>query len=207
MSQDAWPAFLLASLVTAFTPGQAVLLAISNSLAHGARRALLGALGNAAGIVVLAALAAGGAGALLRTEPMLFTVLRSAGGLYLVYLGCLPWLPGRSAAPPGQAPVPAAGTRIVRQAFLVALGNPKGILFFTALFPQFVRADRPLAGQFLGLSATFVACTMLAHLVYVLCARRAQAWATPGRLLRFRRGVGVLFMVLGLGMLLPATGA
>jgi len=199
MSQDAWPAFLLASLVTAFTPGQAILLAISNALAHGARRALLGAIGNAAGILVLAALAAGGAGVLLKNEPVLFALLRSAGGLYLVYMGCLPWLPGRGPAP--ASAVPAAGRSIIRQAFLVALGNPKGILFFTALFPQFVQADRPLAGQFLGLSATFVACTLLAHLVYVLCARRAQAWATPMRLLRFRRGVGLLFIVLGLGML------
>ncbi|MGB9992344.1 LysE family translocator [Massilia sp. SM-13] len=197
MELHLWLPYLLASLLTAFSPGQAVLLAVSNTLQHGGKRAMLGSMGNAAGICIVAGVALAGVASLLQAWPAAFLALKVAGSGYLVYLGIRQWFSAAAAAP-------KAGRRkgLFAQGMLVALTNPKGLLFFAALFPQFVRADRPLWAQFLILTGTFIACAITAHATFVLLAHHARGWlAEPRRLAAMRKVSGLAFILLGLAML------
>lgn len=202
MTLAAWSLFCTLSLVTAFTPGPAVLLAVSNAATLGARRALWSSAGNATGVFVVAITALLGLGALLQASATAFGTLKLAGAAYLIYLGIRQW---RSPSPfaPGNLPTPADGDawRLFGQGVLVAATNPKSILFFTALLPQFMHPQSPPWSQGLLLTATFAACTVLSHLCYVAAARHLHRWLGGVRGRMWQRASGALFIGLGLGLL------
>lgn len=197
MALETWLAFLLTSLVTAFTPGQAVLLAVSNALALGRRRALLGSLGNATGLLVLGAATLSGIGLLLRAYPPLFDAIKLFGAGYLLWLGVQPWLAKARARTS-----PAHAGSVFLQGLVVALANPKAILFFAALFPQFVPAGSGLSLGFVAMTATFVACALVAHVCYIALAPWSAGKLAQGKGAQAaRKAGGLLFIALGLGML------
>ncbi|TWI00931.1 threonine/homoserine/homoserine lactone efflux protein [Luteimonas cucumeris] len=203
MSPTSWLLFCSLALLTAFSPGPAVLLAVTNSAVLGARKALLSSAGNAIGIFMVAATAMLGLGALLKTSAWLFAVLKIAGAVYLVYLGIRQW---RSRGmfdnidPAGVRP--QAPARLFLQGLLVATTNPKNILFFTALLPQFMTPGVSGFHQFFGLTLAFAACTMLSHLCYVTLARGMSRWfAHEVRARWFNRIAGTLLASLGVGIL------
>ncbi len=202
MSTGGWWLFCTLSLITAFTPGPAVLLAVSNATVLGARRALISSVGNATGVFVVAVTALLGLGALLQASSAAFTALKIAGAAYLVYLGIRQW---RSPPPfaAGTSPSPANGDawRLFGQGVLVAATNPKSILFFTALLPQFMQPQASPWRQGLLLTVTFATCTVLSHLSYVAAARRLHRWLGGARGYLFQRASGALFIGLGLGLL------
>lgn len=199
-----WLLFCTLSLLTAFTPGPAVLLAISNASVLGARRALFSSAGNAIGVFLVAATALLGLGALLQASATAFTIVKIAGAAYLIHLGIRQWrkpVPFASTAP-AIAIAPARDARqLFAQGVLVATTNPKSILFFTALLPQFMRADAPAWPQGLLLTTTFAACTVLSHLCYVAAARQLGRWFGGARGRWWQRISGALFIGLGLSLL------
>ncbi len=204
MDIESWTAFLLASLVTAFTPGQAILLAMSNALERGRSQALLSSGGNLAGLLLVAAATAAGLGLLMRAAPGVLHALRIAGALYLIYLGLQPWWPARHRAGAHATRRPAPTKRaLFMQGLTVAATNPKGILFFGALFPQFVGAGPGLASRFLVLTLTFAGCTLAAHLFFIMAApwagMRLRGRISPAGA---RKAGGALFVLLGIGLLL-----
>lgn len=201
MSLAAWWLFCTVSLVTAFSPGPAVLLAVSNATALGARRALLGSAGNALGVCLVAVVALLGLGALLRASASAFLVLKLAGALYLIYLGIRQWRSPAPLAAATPAPVARDGTQLFLQGVLVAATNPKSILFFTALLPQFMRPSAPAWSQGVLLTLTFAACTLLSHLCYVAAARRLRHWLAGARGRWWQRCTGTIFIALGVGLL------
>lgn len=205
MSLSAWSLFCVLSLITAFSPGPAVLLAVSNAATLGMRRALVSSVGNAAGVVLVSATAMLGLGALLKTSAWLFGALKLAGAVYLIYLGVRQW---RSRASVLDAASNAVGTReqpiarLFLQGLLVATTNPKSILFFTALLPQFMSSEVPVMRQFLMLTLTFAACTVVSHLCYVGLVRGMGRWfAGASRARLFNRLSGAMFVILGIGLL------
>ena len=206
MTHSAWLLFASISLVTAFTPGPAVLLAISNSIAWGPRKTLFGSSpGSLVGIFTVSGAAMAGLGTLLHSSAWLFAGLKTAGAVYLMYLGFRQWT--RKSSVFDKPLVAAAGPTksrlaLFRQGTLVSLTNPKSILFFTALFPQFLRLDAPMLPQFLALTSVFASCALASHVAYVLLAHRLQDWfATPQRAKVFNRASGGAFGLLGLGLL------
>ena len=207
MTNSAWLLFATISLLTTFMPGPAVLLAISNAIACGPRKTLLGSsMGSVVGIFCVSAAAMAGLGTLLHSSAWLFAALKTAGALYLVYLGFRQWTSKSSMfdkpLPAGATGASRSGLALFRQGTLVSLTNPKSILFFTALFPQFLHVDAPMLPQFLALTSVFAACALLSHMVYVLLAHRMQGWfATPQRAKVFNRVSGGAFGLLGLGLL------
>lgn len=206
MTLSAWLFFATISLVTAFTPGPAVLLAISNSIAWGPRKTLFGSsLGSVIGIFTVSGAAMAGLGTLLHTSAWLFAALKTAGALYLMYLGFRQWT-SKSSMFDKPLAATSGHTRsrldLFRQGTLVSLTNPKSILFFTALFPQFLHLDAPMLPQFFALTSVFAACALASHVAYVLLANRLQGWfATPQRAQLFNRVTGGAFGLLGLGLL------
>lgn len=201
-----WLIFCSIALLVTFTPGPAVLLAISNSLAVGPRRAMISSLGNAMGLFVVSGVAMAGMGAVLATSATAFTGLKIVGALYLIYLGIKQLSSKASALADVKAASAAANLhaapRLFSHGLTVALTNPKAILFFSALFPQFLMHDAPVFGQFFVLTTTFVACALLSHVFYVFLARiLKKQFASPQRMRLFNYASGGVFVLLGLGLL------
>ena len=201
-----WLLFCSVALLVTFSPGPAVLLAISNAIAVGPRRAMISSMGNGFGLFIISGVAMAGMGVVLATSATAFMLLKLAGALYLVYLGVKQWRSKTSIV--ADAPValgaanPNSFWKLFRQGLTVALTNPKAILFFSALFPQFITPGEPVAIQFTVLTTSFVACAMLAHLFYANLARLLKTQlATPGRAKLFNRISGGAFVLLGLSLL------
>jgi threonine/homoserine/homoserine lactone efflux protein len=204
MTLTTWLLYSAVALATALSPGPAVLLAISNSLTLGARRALICSSGNVLGVFIVSGTAMAGLGLLLKSSATLFLLLKVCGALYLIYLGLRQWKSRANLfvqTTTAAAPVMQTPRQLFLRGTLVSITNPKSILFFTALFPQFMRADQAVAEQFLVLTATFATCTVLSHLSYVLLARSLKGWfTTDWRARLFNRVCGGAFMLLGVGL-------
>lgn len=187
-------AYVLAVLVLTVTPGPSVLATVSVSVNRGLRQALLCGLGSTSAIVGIMALSALGLGALLAASETLFSMLRWAGAAYLAYLGVTSLLASDGALLLSNDS--SAEPRSFVRGFLVGASNPKALVFFTALFPQFVDLSRPQALQFFILGATFVAFELTWLSAYAALGARAKRWLQePGRARLFNRATGGVFLV------------
>jgi len=198
MTLSLWLAFLAMALATTFSPGPAVLLAVSTTLSLGARRTAYSSAGNAVGVFLVSCVAMGGMGLLFKAWPPAFSALKLAGAAYLAWLGIKQWRnAGKPAAALASAPEGSSRGAVFRRGMLVACSNPKAILFFAAVFPQFMSPGSIDVMRFLLLSLTFVACTLVSHLSYVLLAATAGARIISGpRMAILQRGTALLFIAL-----------
>jgi homoserine/homoserine lactone efflux protein len=148
-------AFAATNLLFAFSPGPAVLLTVSHGMRGGWGASLKVALGVQAGNAVYFALSALGLGAVLHSSEQLFHVVKWAGAAYLVWLGVRTWRGAKARAEAEDvAGVPAvSGARPFTDAVLTQLANPKAVLFFGALMPQFIDPQGPLLAQYLVFGA------------------------------------------------------
>jgi homoserine/homoserine lactone efflux protein len=166
-------------LVLCLTPGPAVLLVISQAMRRGFRASLRGALGILAGNSIYFALSAVGLGALLIASARVFEVLRWLGAAYLVLLG-LKMIFARKQPDSG---APMLEERSFMQGLVTQLANPKAIVFFTALLPQFVdpKAGRlPLQFLILGMISIFIELPVLAAYGF-LADRGRELYGRHGR--------------------------
>ncbi|KQY88842.1 MULTISPECIES: LysE family translocator [Roseateles] len=204
MPFSTWLLFCSVALLATFAPGPGVLLAISNSVAVGPRQTAFSSLGNAAGLFIVSGAATAGMGALLAVSASGFLIVKAVGAAYLVYLGIRQWrsAPQPLAAASTSAAQPHTAGRLFLQGLGVAVTNPKAILFFTALFPQFLTPGAPLLPQTLLLTATFTALALISHAFYVGLFRSLRRFLTEARHMRlFNRVSGGLFVLLGLSLL------
>jgi threonine/homoserine/homoserine lactone efflux protein len=201
-------AFGLVSLVLIVVPGPNVLFVISRSLMLGRAAGVGTALGGQLGVYAQVAAVAFGIGALVERSVVLFSVIKLAGAVYLGYLGVQAIRHRRSLSAALQAPAGRKSiARIVGDGIAVGVTNPKSIVFFAAVLPQF--AD-PAAGQvpaqMLLLGAVFMAIAVLCDSTYALAAGTARAWlARSPRRLELVGGTGGLVMI-GIGASLALTG-
>ena len=176
-------AFVLASLVLLAIPGPTVVMVVGQALAHGRKVALASVLGVGLGDLVAATASIGGVGALLAASAEGFMVLKWAGAAYLVFMGVKLWRhPPRPADaadvadPDTAAMAPPQGRPAVvfRDAFLVTVFNPKGLVFFAAFVPQFIDAGRPYLPQASVFVLTFVLLGLLNAALYARLASSAR---------------------------------
>jgi threonine/homoserine/homoserine lactone efflux protein len=215
MTLSTWLLFLAVSLAAAFSPGPGVLMAISTATTMGARRAFFSSMGNALGVFIVATTAVAGLGLLLKTSALAFGALKLAGAAYLIYLGIKAWRSAglvtaatQAAATPSSPPAQASRLSTFRSGLLVAVSNPKSIMFFTAVFPQFMPPDHVDPLRFLLLTSTFTGCTLVAHFVYVACASWLKRSVTQSlaRTRLAKRTTGVIFVGMG-GALLTLSNS
>lgn len=184
-------AFAAASLVLALTPGPGVLFIVARTLAAGRRAGLAAVAGVAAGNLANAVAASLGLAALFALWPPAFVLVRTAGGLVLL------WMAWQALHAPADAD-PAPG----RQAFWVALLNPKTTLFFAALLPPFLDPAGSAVAQSLALGALFVAIAAATDSLYALAAGALAPRLGGAR--RWGRFVAaVVYAALGLYALWP----
>ena len=203
MAFEHWFLFTMVALTASLTPGPAVLLVTTHSLQYGPARAIATIAGNVSGLFVMSLASVLGLGGLVLHSPQAFWVVKLAGAAYLVWIGARFWRTGiqmRLCAAPGASLAPLLP--LYRQGVLLALTNPKAILFTTALFPQFVDVQQPLMRQFTILVSTFMAGSFLCLTGYALLGHRLRLWRADAARLRWSgRLVGLLFIALGLALL------
>ncbi len=203
MSLETWLAFLGASAVLVMLPGPTILTLISYSIAHGRRARLPLVLAVALGDSTALVLSLLGLGALLAASAFWFTVVKTAGGLYLLYLG---FKLLRAGVSPAALPATAAsGSRwkLFANTYLVTALNPKGIIFFVAFLPQFIDPAGDVTRQLWILSGTFVACAGLNATAYAVFAGSARRLLASPRAQRgFNLGGGALLSAAGVWALL-----
>jgi threonine/homoserine/homoserine lactone efflux protein len=205
MAAETYLTFLAATIVLLVIPGPTILLVVSYALGQGWRAALPTAIGVALGDFTAMTLSMLGVGALLATSATLFTILKIAGGLYLIWLGFKLWRAG-GALEASPRTDPASGYRMVGHAWLVTALNPKSITFFVAFLPQFLDPNGDFLQQMLIFEATFLVLAFLNALSYALAASRARALvAKPGAVSLFNRAGGSL--LIGAGVFTIASGA
>ncbi|ASL48764.1 Homoserine/homoserine lactone efflux protein (plasmid) [Burkholderia sp. AD24] len=205
MLLSTWLLYVVVALLSIASPGPAILLAISNSVRYGMKAVLISSVGNIIGIFFLSALAMMGVGALLKASENMFFVLKLCGAAYLFYLGIRQWRSRKSVFTELGGMEGRTGvrqTRIFFQATLLALTNPKAILFFSALFPQFLAPKYGLLPQFLILTLTFMGISFCSLMTYGLFARYVRTWmAVKRRYVWFNKFFGAVFMFFGASML------
>lgn len=203
VSLEAWLVYLAAAVGLSLTPGPNGLLVLTQAIRHGGRAAVFSALGGVLGFLVLVGASLIGLGALLAASERAFWIAKLLGAAYLVWLGIQLW---RSPAAPG-TPAPAQAARppasdgarpmrLFRQGFLVAVSNPKALIFFAAFLPQFMVPGLSLGAHFLILGGTFAVVELIYELLLARLAGRIAPWlARHGR--GFNRGAGLMFIAIG----------
>jgi len=201
-------AFALTALALIAAPGPSVLFVISRSLVLGRAAGLATVVGNALGAYVQVVAVAFGVGAVVQRSVTVFTALKLIGAVYLIYLGLHAVRHRHSLAGALDTAVEAKTTRrVLRDGFVVGVANPKVIIFFTAILPQFVD---PRAGhvpvQMLLLGAVFFAIALISDSTWALAASAARSWlGRSPRRLEAIGGAGGLVMI-GIGARLALTG-
>lgn len=182
MSPELYLAYLLACIVIIIVPGPTVTLIIANSLTHGARAGLLNVAGTQLGIACMIALVAIGLASLIEALGWWFDWVRLAGAAYLVWLGIKLLRSTGSAGAPARAPAPRGG--FLLQGFLVAVSNPKTLVFFGAFLPQFIDPAAEYLPQVAIMGATAIVVASISDGLYAVLvggagrriSRRAIVW-------------------------------
>jgi threonine/homoserine/homoserine lactone efflux protein len=198
--------FLLTIYILIVIPGPSVLFVVSRGVALGRRAALASVLGNSGGLILQLVLVAIGIGSIVASSDAVFTTVKLLGAAYLVYLGVRNIRQRKSLAAlfmPAAAGEPKPLRRIVREGFFVGATNPKGVLMFTAILPQFIdRSQGHVTLQLALLGSICVAIGILSDGAWALAAGSARQWfgRSPRRLERMTGAGGAMLIALGFGL-------
>jgi len=191
--------FVVTTLVVCLTPGPAALLIVAQGMSNGFRRSYWAVAGIALANAIYFALSATGVAALIVASSTLFSIIKWVGVAYLFYLGISAVLSKASALTVTQdASQAVSGLRAFWQAVIVELSNPKALLYFVALLPQFVDPDRPVAPQMLVFGVTCIVLDTIAYTLYAWLGSKTQRFtARAGFVKASNRASGSLLMIAG----------
>jgi homoserine/homoserine lactone efflux protein len=206
MSVHVWVLYAATVLVYSALPGPGAMLVMSHGLAHGARPTLATVCGIEAGVIVFVLATALGLGTLLTLSAQVFETIRWIGAIYLIYLGVRKWIERPTLpqmVPEGQS---VRQLHLGAQGAMVSLSNPKSLLFFGALFPQFVDPAASYAVQMLVLGVTTVAIDFCVLSSYAMLPNRIGRWMRRGNHLKlYNRVVGTI--LIGAGVAVARQGS
>lgn len=202
--------FILASAAIILVPGPSVMFTIARAVAWGRGTAMLTVVGNALGMVVLSTLIAIGLGPALQRSHTLLVTVQAAGGLYLIYLG---WQALRHRQEHADDMVALneskpSNWQTVRQGFMVGVLNPKALVFFAAIFPQFVEPEAgSVTVQLLVFGLIFAGLAVLLDGSWALIVGTSRDWfvTSRNRLVFLRTVGGVVMVLLGIFVLIPVV--
>lgn len=204
MTLETWTYYILTMLLLTSTPGPSVLFSVSNSLNSGMKKAFFGALGGTTAITGIMTLSFTGMGVIIMASELMFNIIKWLGVAYLIYLGISAILSKDENYQVSDKNQQQSYTSTYWSGFIVGASNPKAILFFTALFPQFIDPSASLWEQFIILSTTFIFFEMAWLMIYAYSASKALPWLQQkGRAKMVNRITGGLFI--GAGAILATT--
>jgi len=201
-------AFTLTTVVFIAIPGPSVLFVVSRSVVHGSAAGVATVVGNTAGVFTQIVAVAFGIGPLVQRSITLFTVLKLAGAAYLVFLGVQAIRHRRALADAlGVQPERKTLARIMLDGFTVGVTNPKAVVFFAAILPQFVdRAAGRVPLQLILLGLILAGIALISDSTYALVAGRVRNWlASSPKRMEALGGAGGLAMI-AIGTRLAFTG-
>lgn len=201
MSLDTWIGLFIAGWLISLSPGPGAISCMAAGMRYGLRRGRWNIFGLQAALAISIAIVATGLGTLLATSLTAFNLVKWLGAAYLIYLGLRQWRTPSSLMPldeKGETP-DAAPWALFRQGLLVNLSNPKGIVFFLAVLPQFIDPLAPQAPQYVLAAITLIAIDLVVMHGYTAAAAIILAWlSSPRQALWINRGFGTLFVLAGL---------
>jgi len=201
VSVEIWSVFVVTETVLCLTPGPAVLLVLSQALARGAARSVFSSLGILAANGVYFLLSATGLGAVLLASYDVFFAIKWLGAAYLIYLGVSAIVGRAPIVAVDDAPSPASDLRLFLNGFALQAANPKSLLFFTAILPQFIDPHAPIAAQIAILGLTSILVEFVVLVGYGLLAGQASRVATQPRFATLtNRAAGTLLIGAGVGL-------
>ena len=181
MSLELWLAYVALCFLFAVTPGPAVLLTAGQAIARGFGAGFAVVLGTQLGNLVYFTVSAAGLGAILMASETAFLIVKYAGAAYLIFLGLRAILKAREAAKPVEAEKAPVWRHPFSQGLVNQLANPKSVLFWGALFPQFVDFQAAnLWVQFAILAITGVVADIIVLSAYAAAAARGRRFLSSG---------------------------
>ncbi|WP_343583008.1 LysE family translocator [Herbaspirillum sp.] len=204
--------FIPVAIMLALVPGPNNFCALNNGIRRGIGAALLATFGRVAAFAIFLTISAIGLGAMLLASETAFTAVKWVGAVYLFYLGWRAWRSREfqgleladGTAPTAGRPSQKGIRALVMQEFLLGITNPKAIMLFAAIFPQFIDQSRPAAHQFLVLGSIYLGAEFVSSTVYSACGKQIRHFIRTSRgVARLNKATGGFFI--GAGALLLAA--
>ncbi|HCH0319423.1 TPA: LysE family translocator [Vibrio parahaemolyticus] len=199
MQLDTWIYYTLAILVLTASPGPSSLLCLSKGVSSGFRLALTTALGSLSAITIILTLSFTGLGVVIESSEFVFNIIKWCGAAYLIWLGIQAFRSKQNDfSKSDSALVSTSHVSAYTSGFIVGSSNPKAIIFFTALFPQFIDPTDSLLAQYAIFAGTFVVFELSWLTFYALLGVKTSNWLfEAGRAKLFNRLTGGVFISAG----------
>ncbi|MDP2574625.1 LysE family translocator [Vibrio penaeicida] len=205
MDWNTWMIYVAAICILTASPGPSVLLCLSKSVTQGFRSSVFTALGSLTAIMGILTLSFTGLGMIIATSEWVFNIIKWTGAAYLIYLGVQALLSKQESYEVAEGKSQQQSPRsLFLSGFIVGSSNPKAIIFFTALFPQFIDPQLSLLTQYSILASTFAVMELSWLLIYAYLGAKSSNWLLQsGRAKLFNKLTGGVFV--GSGILLSTT--
>ncbi len=201
--------YLIATILIILAPGPSVLFTIARAIAWGRLAAIATVIGNASGMFLVSVFVAVGLGPILQSSEFLYNAIQWAGGAYLIYLGYSAIVASKVDAQDMRAGTGSKPTFLtsIKNGFWVGVLNPKSVVFFAAILPQFIDEEKSnVTAQLLFLGAIFALIALISDGAYGLLAGTIRQWLSGDvkRLIFMRLIGGVVMIALGVFTILSA---
>ena len=198
MELSTWIYFLLTVSILTVTPGPNVLLCITTSITSNFKLSIYSALGGFTATSIIFTLSFLGLGAIIASSTFVFLAIKYTGALYLIYIGYKAFTSKQTSFDFQEVSKDTNKLHIFTKGFLVGASNPKAIIFFTALFPQFIDTNSSLLIQFVILYSTFAVFELFWLFVYGYYASKSSKFlAQEGKAKIFNKITGGIFISAG----------
>ncbi len=205
MEFEIWIYYALGVLLLSSTPGPSILLCVTKSVTQGFNSAIYSAYGSLLAFIILMTLSFVGLGIIIASSDFAFTLIKYIGAIYLIYLGYKAYTSKVESYEFDRDNISKKDKLTsFMSGFMIGISNPKVIIFFMALFPQFINIETSLLTQYLIFVITFIVIELMFSLTYAYFGNRFSGWfLEKGRAKFFNKITGGIFM--GAGILLSTA--
>lgn len=188
------------TVATVLLPGPAVFLTLNNAIQVGKMRTLAGILGISSAILIVASISATSLAVILASSAVAFSIIKYLGAAYLIYLGIKMLRTKQEMTT--KAPIKQTSySKHFIEGFLISISNPKAVIFFMSVFPQFIDPAKDYLPQVSLLAITFSVLVIPIHSLYTLLATYAKAKLTSAKgRSTLNKTTGGIFVGLGVGI-------
>ena len=200
--------YVVSAIVATVSPGPAVILIMTNSFKYGIKESLISILGNVSALFILSLISISGVSLIITTSTLVFNTLKIVGGLYLMYLGYKVIKNNNKLIIPSSSKVKNKVKKFIlfKEAFLVAMSNPKALVFLMALFPNFINPEKEFIPQFSILISTLIVFSFSFLTMYAILAKKLKYYLTKDNYIQYYYKLsGTIFIIFGIFII--ATGS
>ena len=188
------------AIATILLPGPAVMLTINNSIQRGLLKSLAGILGISLAILLVAFISATSLGIILASSAVAFNAIKIVGAAYLIYMG-IKMLRRKVTNDTLTKNQESSFFKCFIEGFLVSLSNPKAVIFFMSIFPQFIDLTQEYTPQFILLAVTFSFLVIVIHTMYAFFSSFARSVLTTKNSISILNKIsGGVFVGFGVGL-------